>query len=73
MSTPRLPLQSKHPRRNFIHDAPAPTAGGGVSARWFLRLRFLFSLTVRDFTVVHVTTATTGGRGVRDIVGYVLR
>jgi hypothetical protein len=33
----------------------------GVSARWFLRLRFLSSLTVHDATVVHVTTATTAG------------
>jgi hypothetical protein len=39
----------------------------GVSARWFLRLRFLSSLTVSDATVVHLTTATTAG-GVRDII-----
>jgi hypothetical protein len=32
-----------------------------VSARWFLRLRFLSSLIVRDATVVHVSTATTAG------------
>jgi hypothetical protein len=61
MSTPRLPLQSKHPQHNFVHDAPAPTAGGGVSARWFLRLRFLSILTVHDAIVVHVTTTTTVG------------
>jgi hypothetical protein len=27
MSTPRLPLQSKQPRRNSVHDALAPNAG----------------------------------------------
>jgi hypothetical protein len=31
ISTSRLILQSKHPRRNFVHDTPAPTAGGRVS------------------------------------------
>jgi hypothetical protein len=31
----------------------------GVSVHWFLRLRFLSSLTVSDAIVVHVTTAMT--------------
>jgi hypothetical protein len=33
----------------------------GVSARWFLHLLFLSSLTVHEATVVLVTTATTAG------------
>jgi hypothetical protein len=44
---------------------------GRVSVHWFLRLRFFSSLTFRDATVVHVTTATTAG-GVEDMLGYVL-
>jgi hypothetical protein len=55
----QLPLQSKHPRRNSVHDAPAMTAGECQPVGSYLRL--LSSLTVRDATVVHVATATTAG------------
>jgi hypothetical protein len=44
---------------------------GGVSAHWFLRLRFLSSLTIHDATVVHVTTAMTAGECYRyNLVTY---
>jgi hypothetical protein len=58
LSTRQLPLQSKHPRRDIDHDAPAPTAGG-VSLLG--PLRFISSLTIHVVYVVHDAPATTAG------------
>jgi hypothetical protein len=66
--TPCTPIYTR-PRGLIIHlsySAISLPLSFYMVARWFLRLRFLSSLTVHDATVVHVTTATTVG-GVRDI------
>jgi hypothetical protein len=55
-STVQATAMQLHPRRSRSDCR-------GVSACWFLRLRFLFSLTVHDATVVHVTIAMTWGGG----------
>jgi hypothetical protein len=63
-------LRHRHPSSTIastcLYHSPHVLCACGVSACWFLRLRFLSSLTIYNATVVHVTTATTTG-GVLEI------
>ena len=61
----QLPLQSKLPRRDIVHDVPATTAGGCQPTGL---LRFIPGLTVCDVPAVYDATATTA-RSVRNILG----
>jgi hypothetical protein len=56
---PRFPLQAKYPRRDIVDDARGTTTGECHPVGSYLW--FLSSLTIRDNSIVHVTTATTAG------------